>query len=302
MKFLAAYIMRGRWQAMMVASSLALLSLIMPPVSIVSSATVALVTLRKGTTEGLYVLLSACVAAALLGALVLGSYQFALGYGAILWIPVWLISIVLREGRHLSLALEIAVILGALAVIGYYLYNPEPAQMWRHVLQQIVQPMLEMPDAPVEKIQKSLDIAVHYMTGIIAAGSVSGLLLGLLLGRWWQSRLYNPGGFKLEYLSLKTQPLVAIGGIIILAIALVANGIISEIAWNITILSFVLYTFIGTAVLHVILSAAKAKWFLLPTFYLLLFMMPHILLPVAFIGLGDTWMNLRNKFSNQTGA
>lgn len=287
--------MRGRWQAMMVTSTLALLSLLMPPVSILSSATVALVTLRKGAAEGLYVLLSACVAAALLGVLVLGSYQFALVYGAILWLPVWLISIVLREGRHLSLALEIAVILGALAVVGYYLYNPEPAQMWRHVLQQIVQPMLEMPDAPVEKVQKSLDIAVHYMTGIIAAGSVSGLLLGLLLGRWWQSCLYNPGGFKLEYLALKTQPLVAIGGIIILAIALLTHDIISEIAWNITILSFVLYTFIGTAVLHVLLSAAKAKWFLLPTFYLLLFMMPHILLPVAFIGLGDTWLNLRKK-------
>ena len=54
MGFLASYIMRGRLQAMIVASTLALLSLIIPPVSVVSSATVALVTLRRGAVEGLY--------------------------------------------------------------------------------------------------------------------------------------------------------------------------------------------------------------------------------------------------------
>ena len=100
MNFLAAYIMRGRLQAMMVASSLALLSLMMPPVSIVSSASVALVTLRLGASEGLYVLLCSSVAAGVLGLVLLGNYQFALAYAAVLWFPVWLISIVLREGRH----------------------------------------------------------------------------------------------------------------------------------------------------------------------------------------------------------
>ena len=52
-------------QAMLVASSLALLSLMMPPVSVVSSATVALVTLRRGAYEGLYVSGCSSLAAAL---------------------------------------------------------------------------------------------------------------------------------------------------------------------------------------------------------------------------------------------
>ena len=97
MNFLAAYIMRGRMQAMMVASSLALLSLILPPVSIVSSASVALVTLRRGANEGLFVLVCACLSAALLGFFLFGNFQFALLYGLVLWLPIWVISIVLRE-------------------------------------------------------------------------------------------------------------------------------------------------------------------------------------------------------------
>ncbi len=80
MNFLANYIMRGRIQAMIVASTLALLSLMMPPVSVVSSATIALVTLRRGGYEGLTILGCSSVAVGLLGFLILGNFQFALLY------------------------------------------------------------------------------------------------------------------------------------------------------------------------------------------------------------------------------
>lgn len=297
MSFLAAYIMRGRLQAMLVASSLALLSLIMPPVSIVSSASVALVTLRRGAFEGLYVLVCSSAAASLLGLFLLGNYQFALLYSMVLWLPVWLISIVLREGRHLSLAVEFAVLIGVLGVVGFYLYEAEPAAMWKEVLSQMVP-----PNAPVDEIQRTLDVLSHYMTGVVAAGTVFGLLFGLFLGRWWQSVLYNPGGFKQEFLSLNTKPRLAMGSLAIVAVAWASSGTLSEVAWNMTILLFVLYTCIGTAVLHAVFASMKLGRYLVPMFYLTLFLIPHVILPVALVGISDAWMNLRNKISNQTNA
>jgi hypothetical protein len=295
--FLAAYIMRGRLQAMIVASSLALLSLIMPPVSIVSSASVALVTLRRGAFEGLYVLVCSSAAASLLGLFLLGSYQFALLYSMVLWLPVWLISIVLREGRHLSLAVEFAVLIGVLGVVGFYLYEAEPAAMWKEALSHMVP-----PNVPVDEIQRTLDVLSHYMTGVAAAGTVFGLLFGLFLGRWWQSVLYNPGGFKQEFLSLHTKPRLAMGSIVVVAVAWASSGALSEVAWNMTILLFVLYTCIGTAVLHAVFASMKLGRYLVPMFYLTLFLIPHAMLPVALVGLSDAWMNLRNKISNQTSA
>lgn len=294
MGFLAEYIMRGRMQAMLVASTLALISLVMPPVSIVSSASVALVTLRRGATEGLIVLACSTAIAAVLGFFLLGNYQFVLLYGMVLWVPVWLISIILREGRYLSLAIEVAVLLGVLGVIGAYLYNAELATMWKSILSQMVP-----PKAPVEDIQHTLDVLSHYMTGIIAAASVFGLLFGLFLGRWWQALLYNPGGFKQEFLSLNTHPRLAIGSILVLVVASASSGSLSEVAWNIAILLFVLYTFIGTAVLHTVFAAMKMGRFIVPMFYITMFLIPHAMLPVAVVGLCDTWMNLRNKISNQ---
>ncbi|MCL7420569.1 MAG: hypothetical protein M8364_06665 [Methylobacter sp.] len=297
MRFLAAYIMRGRLQAMIVASSLALLSLIIPPVSIVSSASVALVTLRRGAFEGLYVLVCSSAAASLLGLFLLGSYQFALLYSMMLWLPVWLISIILREGRHLSLAVEFAVLLGMLGVVGFYLYEAEPAVMWKEVLSQMVP-----PNAPVDEIQRTLDVLSHYMTGVVAAGTVFGLLFGLFLGRWWQSVLYNPGGFKQEFLSLNTKPRLAIGSVAVVVVAWVSSGVLSEVAWNMTILLFVLYTCIGTAVMHAVFASMKLGRYMVPMFYLTLFLIPHAMLPVALVGLIDAWLNLRNKISNQTNA
>jgi hypothetical protein len=200
---------------------------------------------------------------------------------------------VLREGRSLSLALEIAVWLAMLAVAGFYLYRHEPAEMWQRTLNTMFQPMLELPDAPAEKIKLSIELLSHYMTGIMAASSVSGLMLGLFLARWWQAALYYPGGFRQEFLALSSRPSVAFGTLVVLALGVLGGGAWSEAAWNIAVILLVLYTFIGAAVAHVLLSAVKAGRFLLPAFYILLIVIPQTLVPLALIGLGDAWLDLR---------
>lgn len=278
---------------MIVASTLALLSLILPPVSIVSSATVALVTLRLGALDGLSVLGCSSAAAGLLGFLLIGNYQFALLYAMVLWIPVWIISIVLRESRHLSLAVEIAIFMGIIGVIGFYLYGDGQVAMWRQVLLQMIP-----TNAPVENIQKTIDVLAHFMTGVVAAGSVFGLLFGLFLGRWWQAILYNPGGFKQEFLSLTTQPRLTMITVAIVAFALISKATSSEIAWNVSIPLFVLFTFIGTAVLHKVLANMKLGRYLVPLFYVTLFLIPHAMLPIVLIGLIDPWLDLRNKIKS----
>lgn len=303
MQFLAAYIMKGRLQAMTVAATLALLSLPFPPASIVSSAAVALVTLRRGAGEGLYVLLCACAAAAVISALLGIGYQFALLYGVVLWTPVWLIAIVLREGRHLAVAIEIAVVLGVVGVLGFYLYQPQPAQVWGQLLAVMIQPMLDAnPDVPAEQIKQSAQFFAHFMTGAVAAGMVYGLLFGLFLARWWQALLYNPGGFRAEFLALKGHKQLALASLAVLAVAGLSGGAIAEFCWNVVVVLFVLYTFIGTAVLHASFSVMKGARFMVPLLYLTLLLIPHVMVAIALCGLTDTWLDLRKKISNQTAA
>jgi len=301
-EFIAKFIMKNRMSAMAVASSLALLSILMPPISIVSSAAVALVTLRRGAIEGLWVLISASVASAALGIVVLGDYQFALAYALILWLPVWLLSIALREGKHLSLAIEIAAVLGVFAVLGFYLFVPSPLAYWQEILALMIEPMRQAQDIPLEQIEATIKTVSKYMTGILAAGSVTGLLLGLLLARWWQSKLYNPGGFKAEYLSLHMSQRFTLATLLVFLIAFLASGSIAEVASNVAVILFMLYSFIGMAVAHSLIAGMQAKRFLLPAFYMLVFVVPQVVIPVAIIGLTDTWLNLRKHIKPPTGT
>ncbi len=283
--------MRGRLEAILLASTLAMLSLLLTPLSIFSSGAVALVTLRKGAYEGLIILASSSLAAALLSTLIQVPYTFILLYVLVMWLPVWLIAIVLREGRHISLAVEIAVLLGIVGVIVYYLYTDDPATLWRQVM-----PRMVPANAPVESAKKMIDQVAPYMTGVAAAGGVFGMLLGLFLGRWWQALLYNPGGFSQEFLTLRAEPRLAIISLGIVAVAMIASGTVSQIGWNITILMLVMYTFIGTAVLHTVFSKMKIGQFAVPMFYITLFLIPYSLLPVALVGFSDTWLDIRKKY------
>ncbi len=303
MKFLAAYIMKGRMSSIMVASSLGLLSLLLPPVSIVSSASVALVTLRKGGYEGLIVLGYASLAAAIIGFFIFGSLQIGVLFGLVLWLPIWLISIVLREAKHLSIAVQVAVLLGVVAVVGFYFFVSEPAVIWRSYLEQIIKPMLESDSVvSTETLNLQLQMLSRYMTGGIIAGSVYGLLFSLFLARWWQSALYNPGGFREEYLSLRVDTKVTIASLVIFAMAWFTSGIISEICWNITIIFVVLFVLVGLAVLHTAFSTIKTKRFMVPILYITVVLIPHVIAIIAVVGLLDGWMDLRKKFSNKTGT
>ena len=57
-----------------------------------------------------------------------------------------------------------------------------------------------------------------------------------------------------------------------------------------------LYTFVGTSVLHSLLAPLKQGRYLVIGFYMTVFLIPHLLIPVAMIGVADAWLNLRQKF------
>lgn len=302
MRFLANYIMRGRWHAAGVASTLAFLSLLLPPASIISSATIALFTLRRGAHDGIFVLLLACAISTAMSLLLLGNYLFALVYSFVLWLPIWGISIILREGGRLLLVMQISAVFGVLSIAMAYFLIADPAALWNQILSVAIEPMLSRTEASEAEVQQAITNMSQYMTGIAAMGFISGLLLGLFLGRWWQSMLYNPGGFRQEYLALRAKPGFSIGSILIVILAIASSGKLAEVAWNMSIPLFLFYIFIGTAIAHTVITAMKNKHFLLPIFYVLLLMIPHALLPVALIGLSDSWLNLRSRVSNHTRA
>lgn len=303
MKLLANFIMKGRAQAVMVATFMALLSLKFAPVSLLSSASVALVTLRQGALSGVVLILLASVASALLGALIFGSFQFTLTYVLFLWFPVWAIALILREGRRLSLTVEIAVGLGLLGVAAFYLFHPDPAAFWNELLMRMYEPLHEMLAVAGDELKQTIARLSKLMTGVVALGIILSLLFGLFLGRWWQSLLFNPGGFREEFLAIRTHSQVAVVAAVCIAAALaLPDSTLKEVNINFVVLFFALYSIVGTAALHAAFARLNNSRFMVPFLYMTLLLIPHVAIAVAIFGLGDTWFKLRDRFSDQTGA
>ncbi|MCI0654750.1 MAG: hypothetical protein L0Y38_11430 [Methylococcaceae bacterium] len=291
--------MRGRMQAIVIAVVFILLSLLLPPLSVMSAAAVALVTLRKGPRDGIVILLGAGVAVGVLGQILFGSPGFVIAYALGFWLPVWIFSILLRESAQLGLTLEVALGLGLLAIIGIYLVSSDPASMWHERLQLVLQPLLKNPPQgiEIEQIEAGILAISHFMTGILVTGSIVSLVLAMLLGRWWQAVLFNPGGFRQEFLGLKSHSPVAYGILLILSLAGLSGGALGEGMQNAGILACFFYLTVGVSVLHVVISATSMSRWLLPVMYILMFFVPHVLLPVALVGFTDTWANWRGRFA-----
>lgn len=302
MKALASFIMQGGRQATIVVATMAILSLLMPPLVIISVAAVCLLTLRNGYIDGLRVLIGATVATALIGYIVLGTSVVAFTYLLMMWLPAYLVSLVLRETRQLNLALECLVVLGMIAVVGVYSAIDDPAQLWAAGIHNALAALSEQQPLPIssEELQVGVELWSHYVTGLVVAGTLLSILMSLLLARWWQGLLFNAGGFDEEFRSFRLLPRDGVLFIALMVIAVVFDGWPAELMWNLDIQLLLLFLIVGISVVHVVIKSKSSSGYLLFAFYVMVFFVPHLILPLIVIGLSDVWMNWRQRFITKT--
>ena len=193
---LASFVMRGRSQAAMAATVLAILALRVPLLSILSSAVVAFVTLRKGLADGLMVGAISALASGLLSYLLLESPAPVVGFLLVLWLPVWVLGALLRSSRSLDLAAQLALGFGLVLLAVFYVQLGDPRALWEEILRPVAEGFVESQVMDADQSQAFVQLVAAWMTGIFAAGFYFQLLLALLLARSWQARLYNPGDRK----------------------------------------------------------------------------------------------------------
>ena len=278
----AGYIMRGHAQAILVALVAGILSVLLPPLSYIGGAALALVTLRKGALGGgTDVAITSLGMALVLPLLLEGSPWFGLWYALGLWLPIWILAIVLRRTISMSITLASAAGMGVMMVVAAYVMIADPAAWWRNTLefflQQAVQSGVEIPDMAAAK--NVIETASEVMTGMVAAVVLGGYLFGIFLARWWQSLLFNPGGFRAEVLNLKLD---RSGAIVVLAamIATMVNlGGLGPMFTEIVVVLLFLCSIFGVALIHHIVERRKMSAMWLVALYILsIFLLPQVVI------------------------
>jgi hypothetical protein len=300
MQALATFIMRGRSQAALAASATAVLSLVVPLVGLVSSAAVALVTMRQGPTEGLIVGLFAGLASGLFAFAALGSPLPAIGFALALWLPVWILGVVLRTTRSLGLTIQLASLIGLVIVLGLRVGTGDATLYWTEILEPLRENLVQGQVVEEEASRTLVAQIAPWMTAAFAATFYFQALVALFLGRWWQSLLYNPGGFGEEFRGLRLSRGIALLGVALLLV--LAAGVESQLAADLLLLLTPLLFLQGVAVIHWLVRAMKGGRGWLIGFYLLLVLvMPHAEILVAGLGLGDMLMDVRARIRPRDG-
>lgn len=306
MKALAEFIVRGRWQAVLVTAACGVMTFMLPPFSTVlnylAAAAVALVMLHIGTLQGLQVLFIASVVSVLFYQLLGLQAAVVIIMVALLWLPCAGLAIVLRVSRRLDTALKAAVVFGAVLLLAVYGLHGDPVPWWIERL-QVLQEMLDSAGLPVTNLsdEEMVRAVAALLTGLVLASLLVGVLGSLMLARWWQSQLVHPGGFREEFSNLRLGQAAGLLTLGTLLAARLASGTLSDLLAQLAMIMLVPYLLTGLAVIHSVVRQTGRGNAWLVAIYILLALLPQATLLLAGCGLLDTWVDFRRRVQAKSG-
>jgi len=287
MRSLAEFIMRGRMQAVTVA----IVAIVTVMFSWLGAAVVALVTLSRGKSEGLIVALWVSLPTLAMAwqgnplplAAVIAGYIGGYALGAT---RSWSFALLSQVAISIAFA-------GLLLLVGHDFI----ADLMKVQQQMVAASLSQVDEAVRNEIQKLLSDPV-FITGALALNQMLFGVFSLVVGRWWQAKLYNPGGFGKEYRQLRLSPQVAL----LLAAAFMAAGMAggSYGIWALVLVTPIVLA--GIALVHWLIAVKgwSKQWLIL--FYILLlmsFVQGLLVIEILVIGaLVDSFFNLRSRISH----
>jgi len=272
MRGLAEFVMKGRKQAIM---AVLLLGLI-PLLNLLSPVFVGLVVLRKGFQEAVQVLVWAIL---------------PIGGWALAGDPVPLIMLLgitglaglLRSSESWEFTLLAAIAVGVCVEIYLRL---QPAVLDLIFLQ--MQPYFEANAIQGEQLDALRDVMTSFMGAVYMFLSI----ILLMLARWMQAALFNPGGFQKEFHGLRVEQRVAL---ILVSCMMLANfEILIPQTWMLYLVLPLMFS--GIALIHAVVAAKKLSSLWLAVLYALI-VLPLIANLVVLLALLDSWYDFRTRLT-----
>jgi len=287
MRALADFIMRGRVQATLVVAGCAALPLLFW----LSAAAGCLVLLRRGS-DALSVL-----GIGMLSALV--SWYFLKDPTTLLvLLGASGLALVLRAGHTWNRVLLCSVAVGLLSAVSlgvvFGSYIESLAQTFESVLPLAMGGVYESFSADQKALVTALTAPLMIIS--IAASVQIFSVLCLILGRYWQASLYNPGGFGREFRAIRFPKSVALS---LLAVMCVAPFFGPHALILLPLCSAPL-VFAGLALVHGLVAQKRLATFWLVGMYVTLLPFMHLLGPLLVVlAIVDSLIDFRGRMASK---
>ncbi|MNH99015.1 hypothetical protein D3C73_517690 [compost metagenome] len=286
MRAIAEFIMRGRMQATLVVAGCAAL----PLLYWLGAAAGCLVLLRRGLRDALGVL-----ALGLLPALAWWLYSddprallVLLGSASL--------ALVLRASESWNRVLLVSIAMGVVfSVVLGTVFGPQ-IEMLAQALIKVMPSLLGdvYQKLSVDEQARFASLIAPVLTGLIAALLQIVSLLSLLVGRYWQALLYNPGGFGREFRAIRIPLLPAM---LLLACMLLGPNLGSQMAM-LTPLCSVPLVFAGLALIHGLVAQKRLARFWLVGLYVTLLLFMQLIYPLLVVlAIVDSLIDFRGRLA-----
>lgn len=287
----------GEWllaqdrNAALVAFLAALSPLLYLPGGLVAAIIVGLVTLHRGVRSGLIVL--AWVALPAISLLFLhrvGVFDVLL----VRCVLVWILASVLRSHRSWRLVLEVAVVIGVVGVIGVHLFVNDVSAWWLKILSDKMDVSTIAANWKVaeNEITRYMQRIAPIATGLAGFVILFGTIVELLIARWWQAAMFNPGGLRKEFVNIHMSRAASIVVVLAMLGGLLHAAIIIDL-FPLLLLPFMLA---GLSLMHLMLGMKKGL--LIPVILVytgLVFATFYMVLLLALLGFVDSWWDFRKR-------
>ena len=282
MRALAEIIMRGRAQA----CAVALFGWLLP---LVSPATIGLVSLRKDSSEGLIVTLWAVLPwLALYMASDVSPLMVLVPLAALIVIAV--VANVLRNTASWQWTLVATGLASALAALSFGIFASADVDL---VVVKVAEFFAQITAQAEISDELNFSPDRTFVLGMLAWLIGSTAVFGLIVSRWWQALLFNPGGFQEEFHGFKLDQPVAL---ILIAFVIAGVGLPLEYRPWVELMSLPLLI-AGVALVHssVKLMGLGTHW--LGLMYFGLFFIGPTGTVLVGLGLVDSILNLRSRLA-----
>ena len=281
MRVLAEFIMRGRMQACLVGVFGSLLPF-------VSVSTIGLVTLRKGAAEGFIVSLWV-ILPLLLSYMFSASSPFMAVVSGVALINMALVANAHRVTADWNFSLGIATLSGVVLVcLAALLFQAE--------MNDFVNELEEMlATASEQSGQTMLVLTRNGFLAFVAWVVIFNTVIGLVLSRWWQALLYNPGGFQEEFHMLRLSPKLSLVCLTIFIAGLALGG--NYQLW--LRLASIPLLIGGLAIVHYVVQHKGFGRQVLVVIYVgLILFGPVLMVLLGALGAADSVMNFRTRLAD----
>ncbi len=265
---------------------------VLPVVSSLVAIIVALVTLRKGWQLGGAALIASLCPRVLV--FLLGDLNVFLLLTALFSnVLIWVLALILRRSLSWAVVVQSAAGIGFLVLLLVHWIYPGITDWWLQNLTADVQQAQPLfgSSLPADFPARTARVA----TGIQLTAFSALSLLWLVLARWWQAVLFNPGQLQSELHNVRLSRSFVLAVAIVLLIALLShNGIMLDVVPVLVLPAIAA----GLSLMHYFAATKKYAIRWLVGFYIVIVVLFAYLVGILFaVGLVDSVMNLRARLN-----